>query len=578
MSTTFHDLGVDPQLVGALDEQDITAPFPIQELTIPVGLSGADVIGQARTGTGKTLAFGLPLLHHVDHGGEGVQALVVAPTRELAIQVADDLETAGSKVGARVLLIYGGVSLDPQTKALREDSIDIVVGTPGRLLDHLRRGNLDLSNIRVLVLDEADRMLDMGFLPDVEQLIEACDEDRQTLLFSATMPSEVVAVGRRYMEQPTFIRAESEEPQISPETSQNFFLVHRMDKPRILARILQDPNTDLGLVFVRTKRMADRLIGELKDLGVSATPIHGDIRQASRERNLEKFRTGKAEVLVATEVAARGLDIDNVTHVINYDIPDDEKMYLHRIGRTGRAGAAGVAVTFADHAEKARLRLILRSLDLDEDAIEEVFSTSDLLQERFDLPDQTPWDHLAGDREARERKEADRGARRDRERQREQRDEPKDAREPETSARDDEDEDTTPERTRVRRRETPDEGTSDGASGADTREPDEDEETAPVRVRTRSRPEPTPSKSGARAARSNGGRKKGQQGGNGTADTGPGTGAGNGGQRKHGQRGRQDGGEKPREVVSDRPVPAGEAARGDGRPTLNRRVRIEHLP
>ncbi|MBW3562238.1 MAG: DEAD/DEAH box helicase, partial [Actinobacteria bacterium] len=574
-----------PQLVAALEEQDITSPFPIQELTVPVGLSGADVIGQARTGTGKTLAFGLPLLQHVDHGAPGVQALVIAPTRELAIQVAADLESTGSKVGARVLLIYGGVAIEPQTDALRNDTVDIVVGTPGRLLDHLRRGNLDLSNVKVLVLDEADRMLDMGFLPDVEQLIEACGEDRQTLLFSATMPSEVVAVGRRYMDQPTFIRAESEEPQISPETTQHFFLVHRMDKPRILARILQDPSAELATVFVRTKRMADRLIGDLKELGVNATPIHGDIRQASRERNLEKFRNGKAEVLVATEVAARGLDIDNVTHVINYDLPDDEKMYLHRIGRTGRAGAAGVAVTFADHSEMSRLRMILRELDLEEDAVKEVFSTSDLLQERFDLPDATPWDHLAGDRKPDRSTTSDRSAG-------DRSDEPEAQDEPQATSADrgsgPPSDDESPERARTRRRSQP-------SRSRTTPDETEDEDSDAVRVRTRTRPEPAvaSARSGSSEGRSGGGGEKRQgngkrsgsgRGGSGRGGSGRG-GSGGGGSSRGGDGGGGNGNGRSGQgrssggvPVLDQPVAAGEPARGSGRPTLSRRVRIDHLP
>ncbi|HEX2027235.1 MAG TPA: DEAD/DEAH box helicase [Nitriliruptorales bacterium] len=393
--STFHDLGVDPVLADALARHDILEPFPIQRLTIPLALDGADVIGQARTGTGKTLAFGLPVLHRTEHGADGVQALVVTPTRELALQVAGDLQQAGEAVGVRVMAVYGGVALEPQELALRADRVDVLVGTPGRLLDHVRRRNLDLTTVRILVLDEADEMLDMGFLPDVEQLIAGCSQRRQMLLFSATMPREVVTIARRYMTKPTFLRAESDEPQIAPTTEQHFLLVHRLDKPRVLARILQAPDAKLAAAFVRTRRMADRLVTELRELGVSATPIHGDLRQARREHNLARFREGEADVLVATEVAARGLDIVGVTHVVNYDCPSDEKMYLHRIGRTGRAGAPGVAVTFATSDEVERINVIRKAVGATDVPVEEVFSTSPLLRARFDLPAHTPWDRFA---------------------------------------------------------------------------------------------------------------------------------------------------------------------------------------
>lgn len=403
---TFHDLGVAQPLLVALEEQGITDPFPIQELTIPLALAGNDLIGQARTGTGKTLAFGLPLLQQVELEGDAVQALVVTPTRELCLQVTGDLTEAGARAGTRVEAVYGGVPLDPQQQVLRSGAADVVVGTPGRLLDHVRRRTLDLSGVRMLVLDEADEMLDMGFLPDVEQLIRHCTSRRQTLLFSATMAAEVVTLARRYLSHPTFIRADADERQVAPDTEQHFFLVHRLDKPRVLARVLQSPHVDLAAVFVRTRRMADRLVEELRDLDVNATAIHGDLRQARRERNLDRFRAGRSEVLVATEVAARGLDIEGVTHVFNYDCPDDERMYLHRIGRTGRAGAAGVAVTFATFNEVDRLNAIRKALGAADGPLEEVFSTSELLSERFDLPPETPWGHFAGDRD-----DAARGAR-----------------------------------------------------------------------------------------------------------------------------------------------------------------------
>ena len=381
---SFADFGVDQRICDALTAHGITTPFPIQELTLPLALSGADLIGQARTGTGKTLGFGIPLLHRADEHDRTTQALIIVPTRELCLQVRDDLARAGERKGINVVALYGGRSIDEQVRSLG-DGAPIVVGTPGRLLDLLRRGNLDLSAVSGLVLDEADEMLDLGFLPDVEQLIQACRPQRQTLLFSATMPSAVVALARRYMSKPTFLRADVDEVHVAPETQQHFLSCHRMDKPAVLARILQSPGRGLCVVFTRTKRMADVLAEELRGMGVNASPIHSDLRQEARERALAKFRKGTIDVLVATEVAARGLDITDVTHVVNYDCPDDEKMYLHRIGRTGRAGAAGVAITLAVWNELARLEMIKRELGITEPT-HEVFSTSPVLDELFDLP------------------------------------------------------------------------------------------------------------------------------------------------------------------------------------------------
>jgi superfamily II DNA/RNA helicase len=378
---TFVDLGVNPAISAALAEAGITTPFPIQELTLPLALSRADVIGQARTGTGKTLAFGIPLLQAIDPERRDTQALVIVPTRELCLQVHDDLAKAGSRRGISTAAIYGGKAIEVQTSTLQAGA-HVVVGTPGRLLDLRRRGTLDLSKVSTLVLDEADEMLDMGFLPDVEQLIEACASERQTLLFSATMPSEVVGLARRYMTKPTFMRADVEEPQIGPDTRQVFLACHRLDKPAVLARILRTPNRGLCVVFTRTKRMADVLVTELADHGVSASAIHSNLRQDARERTLDRFRRGKVDVLCATEVAARGLDISDVTHVVNYDCPDDERMYLHRIGRTGRAGAGGVAVTLAVWNEQARLDMIKKGLGIDAPT-HEVFSTSPELDELF---------------------------------------------------------------------------------------------------------------------------------------------------------------------------------------------------
>lgn len=378
---TFNDLGVDDSVVTALADIGITSPFPIQELSLPMALAGADLIGQARTGTGKTLAFGIPLVQRVDPAAGHPQALVVVPTRELCLQVHDDLRNAGAQRDVQVVAAYGGRAIDPQSEAIAAGA-PIVVGTPGRLLDLVRRHLLDLSRVTMVVLDEADEMLDMGFLPDVEQLIERCAEQRQTLLFSATVPSEIVRLARRYMNKPTFMRSDVQQQSVAPRMRQHFFACHRLDKPAVVARILASPSRGRTLIFTRTKRMADVLASELRTRGIDAGVIHSDLRQETRERALVRFRRGTQDVLCATEVAARGLDIDQVTHVINYDCPDDERMYLHRIGRTGRAGAAGEAITLAVWNELARLEMIKRALQIDTPT-HEVFSTSPILDELF---------------------------------------------------------------------------------------------------------------------------------------------------------------------------------------------------
>jgi len=402
VTKTFRDLAVHPALCDALEAKGITNPFPIQELTLPLALEGHDLIGQARTGTGKTLAFGLPLLQRLDPSTKATQALVIVPTRELCLQVYEDLKI-GAELGLTSISVYGGVGYDEQIDALTT-GVHIVVGTPGRLLDHLNRGNLDLSNVTQLVLDEADEMLDMGFLPDVERLVESCQgDDRHTMLFSATMPTPIVKLARRYMDHPTFTRADdSHEHDTVPTVEQHFFQVHRMDKPRLLARILQDQDRGGVYVFVRTKHMADRLVNELEDLQTPSIAIHGDLRQSTREKNLDRFREGKATVLVATEVAARGLDVHGVTHVVNYDCPDDEKMYLHRIGRTARAGESGKAITFAEFNEVDRLNVIRKKVGALDTEVVQAFSTSPLLGERFRLPEIRPWDHLTTEAQERE--------------------------------------------------------------------------------------------------------------------------------------------------------------------------------
>ena len=383
---TFADLGASAAAVEALSAQGITTPFPVQELTIPIGLQGTDVIGQARTGTGKTLAFGVPVLDRLGPLGQGVQALVVVPTRELCIQVTGDLERLGKSRGISVLAIYGGRAFEPQIESLQR-GVEVVVGTPGRLLDLARQGHLDLSKVSALVLDEADEMLDLGFLPDVEKMLALTPARTQTLLFSATMPGEILTLARRFLKQPLHLRAESaEETSMVPTTQQHVFRAHALDKMEMLARILQTEGRGLTIVFCRTKRLCDKVGDELTDRGFAAAPVHGDLAQAARERALRAFRAGKVDILVATDVAARGIDISGVTHVINYACPEDEKVYVHRIGRTGRAGAKGTAITLVDWDDLGRWSQINTALGLPFTELVETYSTSAHLYEALDIP------------------------------------------------------------------------------------------------------------------------------------------------------------------------------------------------
>jgi superfamily II DNA/RNA helicase len=384
---TFRDYGIRPATADALEAAGIVHPFPIQSLTLPLALAGQDVIGQARTGTGKTLGFGVPLLERlVLPGSSRPQALVVVPTRELCVQVSGDLALAGAPVGARVLAIYGGRSYEPQVDALRA-GVDVVVGTPGRLLDLVQQGHLDLAEIACVVLDEADKMLDLGFLPDIQRILALTPSTRQTLLFSATMPGEVVTLGRRYMRQPVNIRAEDpSELATVPTTAQHVFRAHALDKVEMLARVLQAEGRGLTMVFCRTKRTVASVAENLQARGFAVAAVHGDLGQGAREQALRAFRSGKIDVLVATDVAARGIDVEGVTHVINYECPEDEKTYLHRIGRTGRAGASGVAVTLVDWDDMPRWSLINDALGLPFPSPVETYSTSDHFFEELDIP------------------------------------------------------------------------------------------------------------------------------------------------------------------------------------------------
>ncbi|MFJ9938847.1 DEAD/DEAH box helicase [Streptomyces erythrochromogenes] len=376
------------------------SPFPIQEMTLPVALSGTDVIGQAKTGTGKTLGFGLPLLERVvvpadveagratpDKLTDAPQALVVVPTRELCTQVTNDLLTAGKVRNVRVLAIYGGRAYEPQVEALNK-GVDVIVGTPGRLLDLAGQRKLDLSRVRALVLDEADEMLDLGFLPDVEKIMAYLPPKRQTMLFSATMPGAVIGLARRYMTQPTHIRAVSEDGEGATvaNITQHVFRAHNMDKPELVSRILQAEGRGLAMIFCRTKRTAADIAEQLERRGFASGAVHGDLGQGAREQALRAFRNGKVDVLVCTDVAARGIDVEGVTHVINYQTPEDEKTFLHRVGRTGRAGNKGIAVTLVDWDDIPRWQLINKALELDFHEPAETYSTSPHLFEQLNIP------------------------------------------------------------------------------------------------------------------------------------------------------------------------------------------------
>ena len=397
---SFADLGVLPATVEALEAVGITHPFPIQALTLPVALHGHDIIGQAKTGTGKTLGFGIPLLQRVVVDGEAdtaeslppvvpgkPQALVVVPTRELCVQVTSDLERAAARRAVRILSIYGGRAYEPQVETLRK-GVEVVVGTPGRLIDLAQQGHLDLGHVRTLVLDEADEMLDLGFLPDVEKIVRLVPAGRQTMLFSATMPGQIISLARTYMHHPTHIRAvdPDDDGHTVKAVEQHVFRAHAMDKVEMLARILQSEGRGLTLVFCRTKRTAAKVADELSERGFAAGAVHGDLGQGAREQALRAFRTGKVDVLVATDVAARGIDVQDITHVVNYQCPEDEKTYLHRIGRTARAGASGTAITFVDWDDMPRWSLIDKALDLGFGEPEETYSTSDHFHEELEIP------------------------------------------------------------------------------------------------------------------------------------------------------------------------------------------------
>ncbi len=395
---SFAQLGVRDEIVRALAEQGIESPFAIQELTIPLALAGDDVIGQARTGMGKTLAFGVPLLNRITSGvgaralTGAPRALVVVPTRELCLQVHDDLAAAAKYLTAEegrrlsVVAIYGGRAYEPQIEALQAGA-DVVVGTPGRLLDLAQQGRLQLGGLSVLVLDEADEMLDLGFLPDIERILRQIPDDRQSMLFSATMPGPIITLARTFMNQPTHIRAEAPHSAATHDTTEQFvYRAHALDKVELVTRVLQAEGRGATMVFTRTKRTAQKVADELAERGFKVGAVHGDLNQVAREKALKAFRAGDVDVLVATDVAARGIDIDDVTHVINYQIPEDEQAYVHRIGRTGRAGKTGVAVTLVDWDELPRWSMIDKALGLDSPDPAETYSSSPHLYAELGIP------------------------------------------------------------------------------------------------------------------------------------------------------------------------------------------------
>jgi superfamily II DNA/RNA helicase len=398
---TFAQLGVRDEIVRALGEQGIEHAFAIQEQTLPLALAGDDLIGQARTGMGKTFAFGVPLLQRITADTtrplSGIpRALIVVPTRELCIQVFEDLTAAAKYLSAEsdgapsrplsVVSIYGGRPYEPQIESLRKGA-DVVVGTPGRLLDLAQQGHLQLGGLSVLVLDEADEMLDLGFLPDIERILRQIPDERQAMLFSATMPDPIITLARTFMNQPTHIRAEGVQGAATHDTTEQFvYRAHALDKVEMVARILQAEGRGATMIFTRTKRTAQKVADELAERGFKVGAVHGDLGQIAREKALKAFRAGDVDVLVATDVAARGIDIDNITHVINYQIPEDEQAYVHRIGRTGRAGKTGIAITLVDWDELERWSMINLALKLDCADPAETYSNSPHFYEELGIP------------------------------------------------------------------------------------------------------------------------------------------------------------------------------------------------
>ncbi len=387
---TFIDLGIEPDMAAALESKGILEPFPIQEQTIPLALGGQDIIGQAKTGTGKTFGFGLPLVQRLGIDPEkGVKALVVVPTRELCVQVTEDLELATSNRNTMVASIYGGKAYEGQIEQIKAGA-QIIVGTPGRLLDLANQRLLSLKDVQEIVLDEADKMLDLGFLSDIEKIFAQVPENRHTMLFSATMPGPIVSLARKFMNKPIHIRATDPDEGITQANIKHLvYRAHSLDKDEVIARILQANGRGKTVIFTRTKRAASRLVEELADRGFPAVAVHGDMSQEARERSMAAFKAGKKEILIATDVAARGIDVDDVTHVINHTIPDEDQTYLHRAGRTGRAGKTGICVTFVDWEDLHKWALINRALEFGQPEPTETYSSSAHLFSDLDIPEGT---------------------------------------------------------------------------------------------------------------------------------------------------------------------------------------------
>jgi ATP-dependent RNA helicase RhlE len=364
---SFDNLNLMPELLRAVDEAGYVEPTPVQAQAIPPILAGKDLLGCAQTGTGKTAAFALPILQRLSAGTNGrskrpVRALVLAPTRELAVQIDDSFRTYGRFTGLTTVVIYGGVSQGPQVDALRR-GVDIVIATPGRLLDLMGQGHVKLDRVETLVLDEADRMLDMGFIHDVKRIVGATQSDRQTLLFSATIPKEIVELGNSIQRNAVEVSVTPDQPTVDA-IEQAVYFVPKDEKQALLEHVLADPEVTRALVFTRTKHGANRVVKKLVGKGIQAEPIHGNKSQTARQRALKNFRKGKTRVLVATDVASRGIDVDDISHVIQYDLSNEPETYVHRIGRTGRAGANGIALAFCADHERAYLRDIEKLIQM----------------------------------------------------------------------------------------------------------------------------------------------------------------------------------------------------------------------
>jgi ATP-dependent RNA helicase DeaD len=354
---SFADLNLSPPVMKAVDEMGFEEPTPIQKLTIPHAIEGRDIIGQAQTGTGKTASFGIPIIEK-DFWGKKPFAFIIEPTRELALQVSEEMRSLSKYKKCSILTVYGGASIVEQMKALRQGT-NIVVGTPGRIIDHLTRGTMSSDSVQVVVLDEADEMLDMGFIADIEKILQTTPESRQTMLYSATIPPEILKIAKRHMRDPLKIQINVKDI-IAPKIKQVFYEVLERDKTEVLRRLLDVESPELTLIFCHTKREVDDVAARLQKLGYNAGALHGDFTQSHREDMMGKFREGKIDILVATDVAGRGIDVENISHVINYSIPQNPEGYIHRIGRTGRAGRAGIAVTFVTPREYRQLQLIER--------------------------------------------------------------------------------------------------------------------------------------------------------------------------------------------------------------------------